>query len=305
MTKLAEAVDAINRYTGTDAETERILDLALPTMQYHASRFHYYHSRFDVDDLIANMQLYLFQWLRGKRHNGINQVWLSRLLYNQMITSVRCQFKDFRHLDRHIEYVNDYINSRCYEYISDDTMTDLRITIDELDVRDIVKDLLVKILIEQYSISDVLDYYHLSIGYTSQLYKEGMKALCSRFNIDKNRFMTPVRKGKISCKPAGYYKKKIEMQIIADYQAGTKLSTIIRKYGKSHSTIINILHRHGVPMRFRRKRNPADEKLIISDYQSGISYAEMCEKFKRSRAGIIKILARHGIERNRGSKKAA
>ena len=305
MTKLADAVDAINHYTGTEAETERILDLALPAMTYHATRFRYYHSRFDVEDLLANMQLYLIQWLRGKRQNGINQVWFSRLLYNQMITSVRCQYKDFRHLDKHIEYVNDYINFRRYEYISDDTMTDIRITIDELDVSEIVKDLLVKILIEQYSISDVLDYYHLSIGYTSQLYKEGMAALCARFNIVKQRFLTPVRKGKISCKPAGYYKKKIEMQIIADYQAGTKLSTIIRKYGKSRSTIINILHRHGVPMRFRRKRNPADEKLIISDYQSGISYAEMCEKFKRSRAGIIKILARHGIERNRGSKKAA
>lgn len=305
MTKLADAVDAINHYTGTDAETERILDLALPVMQLHAYRFHCVHPRFDADDLVANMQLFLLKYLNGKRPDVINQSYFSRLLYNQMITSVRCQYRDFRQKSKHLEYVNNCVINRINEYVRDDTMTDIRVTIDELNISDKCKDILVKTLIEQYSLSDLLDYYNISLSSINGYYRYGMMALCERLHVEKHRWVTPVRCGKITRKPTGVYnnRTKDERLIIADYESGLKFQLIIQKYRLSGKALTNILIRNGVTM--RRCVNKVQEQSMIRDYHNGMTYKDIAAKYCRNINSIAHVLKRNGIEPNRRGKKAA
>lgn len=305
MTKLADAVDAINRYTGTDEETERILDLALPVMQLHAYRYHCVHPRFDVDDLVANMQLYLLKYLHGKRPDVINQSYFSRLLYNQMITSVRCQYRDCRQKSKHLEYVNNCVINRSNEYVRDDTMTDIRVTIDELNISDKCKDILVKTLIEQYSLSDLLDYYNISLSSINGYYRAGMIALCERLHVEKHRWVTPVRCGKITRKPTGVYnnRTKDERLIIADYESGLKVQSIIQKYRLSGKALTNILIRNGVTM--RRCDNKVQEQSMICDYKNGMTYKDIAAKYCRNINSIAHVLKRNGIEPNRRGKKAA
>ena len=262
MTKLADAVDAINHYTGTEAETERILDLALHVMQLHAYRFHYFHPRFDADDLVANMQLFLLKYLNGKRPDVINQTYFSRLLYNQMITSVRCQYRDFRQKSKHLEYVNNCVINRSNEYVRNDTMTDIRVTIDELNISDKCKDILVKTLIEQYSLSDLLDYYQMAMSSITALYSDGMTALSDRLHVAKHRWVTPVRRGKITRKPTGVYNNRTrdERLIIADYESGIKFHSIAKKYKLKSRELSDILIRNGVTM--RRTINKMKEQSI-------------------------------------------
>ena len=312
MTKLADAVDAINHYTGTDAETERILDLALPVMQLHAYRFHCVHPRFDADDLVANMQLFLLKYLNGKRPDVINQTYFSRLLYNQMITSVRCQYRDFRQKSKHLEYVNNCVINRINEYVRDDTMTDIRVTIDELNTSDKCKDILVKTLIEQYSLSDLLDYYNISLSSINGYYRYGMMALCERLHVEKHRWVTPVRRGKITRKPTGVYnnttgvynnRTRDERLIIADYESGIKFRLIAQKYKLKSRELSDILIRNGVTM--RRTINKMKEQSIVRDYLNGMTYKDIAEKYCYNISTLPLVLKRNGIEPNRRGKKAA
>lgn len=308
MTKLAEAVDAINHYTGTDAEKERILDLALPTMQYHANRFHYYHSRLiiDVCDLVAYQQIYLLQWLKGERPGNINQSYLSGILYKNMITAVRLQYRDFRQTEHYYEFVNQCFVERNDQYLCDFTMSDIRITLAELDVKPIVKDVLFKLLIEQYEFKDVMGYYNLSVSRIDDLYNDGMRALCSRIGLpQQSHYFTPVRHGRIRRKLEGrYVRMNNDSAIIADYMSGIKMATIVRKYGKCQRTIVNILKQNGIALR-SQTINFVDHA-IIRDYQAGMSLSDISDKYGRCRTGLYKILKKHGIESNhRRGKKAA
>lgn len=308
MTQLADAVDAINRYTGTDAETERILDLALPTMQYHANRFHYYHSRLiiDVCDLVAYQQIYLLQWLKGERPDVINQSFLSGILYKNMITAVRLQYRDFRQTEQYYEFVNQCFVERNDQYLCDFTMSDIRFALDELDVKPIVKDVLFRLLIEQYEFKDVKDYYNLSVSRLDDLYNDGMQALCSKLGLPKkSHYFTPVRHGRIRRKLTGtYVRMNNDSQIVADYMSGMKMATIVRKYGRCQSSIVNVLKRNGIALRSQIVKFVDHQ--MIQDYQAGMSYAEIGEKYKRNRTGIFKILKKHGIKPNRRrGKKAA
>lgn len=257
MTQLSEAVDAIHHYTGTDVEKERILDLALPTMQYNANRFHRNNPRLiiDVSDLVAYQQLYLLQWLQGERPAVINQSFLSGILYNHMITFVRMEYRDFRRQEKYYEFVNQCFIEHSNEYLDDCVMSDMRITLDELDVKAIVKDILFKLLIDQYSPIDVKDYYGLSLTRIMQLFDEGMTALCQKFKLEpKQHFSPPNRQSKYRRSLDGKYVDPIVPLIITDYRCGMTYNQLSIKYRKARSTIIKLIDKYGVEIRLYEDR---------------------------------------------------
>lgn len=310
MTKLADAVDAINHYTGTEAETERILDLALPAMTYNANRFHRNNPALnDVSDLVAYQQLFFLKWLKGGRPQFINQSFLVKMLYVNMINEIRIHHRDFRQRKKYFEFVNQCVIERRNEWFDDMTMSDIRITIDELDVKDIVKDILFKLLIDQYEVSDLTEYYNLTLARISQLFDVGMKKLCARFELVPQRhYATPKHHGQFRRRPEGFYIRQInnkDAEIIADYQAGMKMAVMEHKYQKSKNTIISIVKRHGCELRKTRSRNQAVDELVINDYLSGMSLRAIGKKYGYHHANITNILMRNGIEPNRRGKKAA
>lgn len=252
MKKIAEAVVAINHYTGTDAENAMIIDRCLPIMGINARQYKRRHPLLiiEIEDLIAYQQMYLLYWLKYEHKNAtkeMNQKFLTLLLYRKMIDLIRADYKDYRHFDQYCEFVQQLALDKRNEYHGSELISDLRITINELNVSHRIKDVLFKLLIDQYAPADVLNYYGVSWSRITQLFDEGMTALCHQLNLESKRhYIAPFGKTIFHRFPEGKYVDPTVPLIIQDYRLGMSYYQLSIKYQKARITIKNLIDKYGV-----------------------------------------------------------
>ena len=95
--------------------------------------------------------------------------------------------------------------------------------------------------------------------------------------------------------------KEIEEAIINDYNNGSSVKEICKKYNISDATVRNIKKRYNVSNKFRyepNRNNIIDDNTInniINDYNDGMTIISICVKYDISNNGLYKILQDNNI----------
>ena len=78
-------------------------------------------------------------------------------------------------------------------------------------------------------------------------------------------------------------------QLVADYKSGQPTTALMRQYNLGKGTVVDILHKHAVPMR-RQSVSAADLPGAIELYRSGWSLARISNHL-----GYSSTAVRHGL----------
>ena len=95
------------------------------------------------------------------------------------------------------------------------------------------------------------------------------------------------------------FSNEVELQIVADYQAGASRKKIAEQYGGNEITVTNILKRHGVPRRPRggAARVFSDEEIagMVKLYADGLSQEDIGRKLGLNQSQVSLQLSRAGV----------
>lgn len=82
-------------------------------------------------------------------------------------------------------------------------------------------------------------------------------------------------------------------RLLAEYRAGRSGRELAQKYGLARSTVIELLHKHGVAV--RHPRVTASEQAEMADlYHSGVRQVDIAARFGRSKGAVWHVLKRAG-----------
>lgn len=86
-------------------------------------------------------------------------------------------------------------------------------------------------------------------------------------------------------------------QLVADREAGTEIKDLASRYNIDRSTVINHLHRAGVPGRRRQGRSLSPDQLQAAGelYVSGLNLIEVGERFDVDRRYLRRVLPGAGF----------
>jgi hypothetical protein len=82
-------------------------------------------------------------------------------------------------------------------------------------------------------------------------------------------------------------------QIVADYQAGSTGRQLAERYGLARSTVIALLRKHGVAVRYPRVTSSEGAEMLRL-YQSGMRQVDIAEQFGRAPGNVWHVLKRLG-----------
>ena len=87
-------------------------------------------------------------------------------------------------------------------------------------------------------------------------------------------------------------------QLAADREAGTEIKDLAKRYNIDRSTVINHLHRAGVPSRRRQGRTLSPDQLQAAGelYASGLNLIEVGGRFDVDRRYLGKALPAAGFQ---------
>jgi hypothetical protein len=82
-------------------------------------------------------------------------------------------------------------------------------------------------------------------------------------------------------------------QIVADYVAGSTGRELAERHGLARSTVIGLLRRHGVAVRYPRV-TPEQAGEMLPLYRSGVRQVDIAEQFGRDPSNVWHVLKRVG-----------
>jgi hypothetical protein len=85
-------------------------------------------------------------------------------------------------------------------------------------------------------------------------------------------------------------------QLLADYQTGSTGRQLAERYGLARSTVIGLLRKHGIAVRYPRV-TPAEQAEMVALYQSGVRQIDIAARFGRDPGNIWHVLKRAGVIR--------
>jgi hypothetical protein len=79
--------------------------------------------------------------------------------------------------------------------------------------------------------------------------------------------------------------------LLAGYQAGASGHQLAKRYGLARSTVIELLRKHGVPVRYPRV-TPAEAAEMVALYRTGVRQVDIAARFGRDPGIIWHVLKR-------------
>jgi hypothetical protein len=81
--------------------------------------------------------------------------------------------------------------------------------------------------------------------------------------------------------------------LLADYRSGASGRQLAERYGLARSTVIGLLRRHGVPIRYPRV-TPAEQAEMLTLYRAGVRQVDIAAQFDREPGNVWHVLKRAG-----------
>jgi hypothetical protein len=86
---------------------------------------------------------------------------------------------------------------------------------------------------------------------------------------------------------------RLVQQLLAEYQAGRTGRELAEQYGLARSTVIELLRKHGVAVRYPRV-TPEEAAEMVRLYQAGMRQVDIAARFGRDPGNIWHVLKRAG-----------
>lgn len=86
---------------------------------------------------------------------------------------------------------------------------------------------------------------------------------------------------------------QLVQQLLTDYEAGSSGRELAERYGLARSTVIELLRKHGVPVRYPRVI-AEDAAEMVRLYQSGVRQVDIAARFERDPGNIWHVPKRAG-----------
>src|SRR4051812_40669393 len=87
--------------------------------------------------------------------------------------------------------------------------------------------------------------------------------------------------------------EQLVQQLLADYRTGRTGRELAEEYRLARSTVIGLLRKHGVAVRYPRV-TPEDAKEMVRLYRSGMRQVDIAARFGRDAGNIWHVLKRAG-----------
>ena len=87
--------------------------------------------------------------------------------------------------------------------------------------------------------------------------------------------------------------ERLVQQLLADYQAGCSGRELAEHYGLARSTVIGLLRKRGVAVRYPRV-TPEEAAEMVRLYRSGMRQVDIAGRFNRSPGNVWHVLKRAG-----------
>ncbi len=141
-----------------------------------------------------------------------------------------------------------------------------------------------------------------------ELYKSGVPVdeIAKRFCINRATIYSILRRHGVEPMRKRRRSRSLtpeeEEQLIHEYKEGVPVQDLLEKYGVSTTKLYEILRKHGVKLRARkrshRRRRLSDEevKTIIELYRSGVSVYEIAKRLGRPVSTVYAVLKREGLK---------
>ena len=88
--------------------------------------------------------------------------------------------------------------------------------------------------------------------------------------------------------------EELVQQLLADYQAGRTGRELAEQYGLARSTVIELLRKHGVAVRYPRV-TPEEAAEMVRLHRSGVRQVDIAAQFGRAPGNIWHVLKRAGV----------
>jgi hypothetical protein len=87
--------------------------------------------------------------------------------------------------------------------------------------------------------------------------------------------------------------EQLVQQLLADYQTGSTGRELAERYGLARSTVIGLLRKHGIAVRYPRVA-PDEAAEMVRLYRSGMRQVDIATQFRRDPGNIWHVLERAG-----------
>jgi DNA invertase Pin-like site-specific DNA recombinase len=84
-------------------------------------------------------------------------------------------------------------------------------------------------------------------------------------------------------------------QLVAEYQSGTAAHELAERYGLARSTVLVLLRKQGVPIRYPQM-TPEDCSRVVELYRFGVSQVEIARQLGRHKSVVWHVLERAGLK---------